>query len=108
MQATSAFSLESAEHCGEAPGQSGCGSIPAWHPLPFSSGIFFLPIKKSPHQKQCSGLGQNFMGFMTSPKHFSNFTAPERYLAELCFAGKQELFTHHFTSLFPILKVNIL
>lgn len=47
------------------------------------------------------------MGFMTSPEHFGDFTAPERYPAGLCFAGKQELFTHHFASLFPILKVNI-
>lgn len=48
MQATSAFSLESAEHCGEAPAQSGRGSTPACHPLPFSSGIFFFPSKDSP------------------------------------------------------------
>lgn len=45
MQATSAFSLESAEHCREAPGQSSCRSIPAWHPCHFPVGFF------SSHQK---------------------------------------------------------
>lgn len=44
MQATSAFSLESAEHCGEAPGQSGCGGSPCSFPV----GFFSFPSKDSP------------------------------------------------------------
>lgn len=93
-------------------GGTGGSEPPREHPRLAPSAIFqwdfFPPIKRFPHPKQCSGLGQNFTGFMTSPKHFSDFTAPERCLAELCCAGEQELFTHHFASLFPILKVNIL
>lgn len=55
-----------------------------WQQPPlFSSGIFFLPIKRFPLEKQCSGLGQNFTGCMICPKHFSDFTAPERHQAEL-------------------------
>lgn len=40
---------------------------------------------------------------MISPKNSGDFTALQKYPA-----GKQELFTRHFISLFPILKINIL
>lgn len=88
----------------EASGQhsTGWGSIPASHPLPFPSGIFSSHQKILP-SKAVFWFMSEFHGFMTSLKSFGDFTALQKYPA-----GKQELLTHHFISLFPILKRNIL
>lgn len=104
MQATSAFSLESAKHCWRhqvSTAQDGGASLLPT-PCHFPVGFFSSHQKILP-SKAVFWFMSEFHGFMTSLKSFGDFTALQKYPA-----GKQELLTHHFISLFPILKRNIL
>lgn len=57
----------------------------------------------SSHQKQCSGLGQNFMGFITSPKCFRKVSG----CAIVCWKTRTIYPSFHFTFSYPKSKHSI-